>query len=235
VRRKSYKENKIKTIFSRLMLLAWLGFVAFASFHLPTFLAQTPIFKIKEIVVEGNQKIDTSMVRVIAEELGKNLLALNEKNIEKHLNKVFAGRVEDVVLKREFSSEGVKVYITLKERRPVAKLKLGASTYLIDKNGVIFKPIGKEGKELVTITTYSLSILRDHFESLYRKVLLSGLPVKEVEIHEDKVILYLGNKEVILPPIDALPANVSRRLKIIYNLKEEKVDLRFGRFILVRN
>ena len=70
---------------------------------------------------------------------------------------------------------------------------------------------------------------------MYRKVLLSGPPVKEVGIHEDKVILYLENKEVILPPIDALPDNVSQRLKIIYNLKEEKVDLRFGRFILVRN
>ncbi len=232
---KKYKKSIAQSIFSKFMLLAWLCFIAFASFHAPSFLAQTPIFKVKEVIVEGNDKIDFHSVKEVVESLGKSILTLTEKNIQESLNKKFAGRVEKVRLNRELSTQGVKVHITIKERRPVAKLKLGASTYLVDAKGIIFKPMSDEGKGLTTITTYSLSALEKNFKGLYEGILSSGLPLRKVEIHKDKIVLLLKNKEVILPPIDMLPDNISRRLKIIYNLKGEKVDLRFRRFILVRN
>ncbi|NPA41769.1 MAG: hypothetical protein GXO18_05775 [Aquificae bacterium] len=216
------------------MLLVWLGFIAFASFYAPFFLSQTPVFKVKEVSVYGTSKIDPQAVREAVFDLSENILALREENLKEVLRSRFGDRVKKVSLKRDFSLNGTSVSVEVKEREPVAKLKTGNSYLLIDPEGVIFKPIGEEGSKLVEIVAYDLDNLSAYFPNLYRYVLSLKLPVEAVKVMRDKVVLHIKDKVVLLPPLELMSKSVSARLEMIYNFPERKVDLRYGRFILVR-
>ncbi len=229
------KHDRAKHLFSVILFTAWIGFMATAGFFIPSFLPQIPIFQIREVVIKGNRVINFEDIKPVIEELGTNLVNLNETQIRKELNARFKGRIKRVYLEKEFHLNGMTLNITIEERVPVAKVKLGKSYVLIDREGIMFKPLGDDLKELPEIRTYDIEELKDNFRKLYRNVFSLDLDLKRVYVKRDRTVLQLRTKKVILPPIGSLSEEVSSRLKLIYNFPEEVVDLRYGRFILVKN
>jgi hypothetical protein len=209
--------------------------MALAGFFAPSFLSQLPLFKLKQIEVSGNDKIPFEQVREVVQELSTNLINLNEETIKKALNLRFKNRVKEVYITKNLSAGGMTLKVRILERVPVAKLKLGQSYMLLDEEGSMFPPFEREGSWLIEVKTYDLELIKRHFSKLYKGVLSIGIPIRSVDIKRDKVVIRTGMKEIILPPLELLPANISARLKMVYNFPEEKVDLRYGRFILVRN
>ncbi len=235
MKKKHNPDRRVQKLFSAILFASWIGFMAFAGFLAPSFLAQLPFFRIKQIELSGNEKISFEDVKSVVEELSTSLTGLNEESILNALNTKFKNRIKKVYVTRELGIDGMNVKLRLVERTPVAKLKLGQSYLLVDKEGVTFPPLEGEGEKLVELRTYDMDILRTHFRKLYEGVISTNLPIKTVYINRDSVVLIMNSKKVILPPLEVLPANISARLKMIYNFPEEKVDLRYGRFILVRN
>jgi len=235
VKKKHNPDRRVQRLFSAILFASWIGFMAFAGFLAPSFLAQLPFFRIKQIELSGNEKISFEDVKSVVEELSTSLTGLNEESILNALNTKFKNRIKKVYVTRELGIDGMNVKLRLVERTPVAKLKLGQSYLLVDKEGVTFPPLEGEGEKLVELRTYDMDILRTHFRKLYESVISTNLPIKTVYINRDSVVLIMNSKKIILPPLEVLPANISARLKMIYNFPEEKVDLRYGRFILVRN
>jgi len=230
------KRNKIaKRFFSVILFSSWISFMAVAGFFVPSFLTQFPMFKVKRVVIEGNDKIPFESVKSVIRELSTNLLKLNGEELKESLNAKFGGRVKAVLLSKDLSVEGITLKVKLVERRPVAKIRIGKEFLLVDKDGNLFYPLNDDLSKLVELRTYDLRVVRNHFSKLQESVLSTTLPIKLVEIKRDRVLLYLRDKKVVLPPIELLSENVSSRLKLIYNFPEGNVDLRYRRFILVRN
>jgi cell division septal protein FtsQ len=224
-----------KRVFTVFVIFSWFGVAALAGFFVPSFLTQLPLFGIKKVEVEGNRRVEFSLIRETIEELSADLLNIDEEKILSLLSVRSGGRVKKVFLSRDFSLDGITVRVTVVEREPVARVALGRGYVLIDAEGVIFKPLEGDPTDLPLIKTYDVDLLKEHLPRFYTLVLSIGLPVEQVVVRKDMVVLKLKGKVLILPPLDSLPDSVSDRIKMIYNLREEKVDLRYDRFILVRN
>jgi len=234
VKKKYTREKIVKRLFSILLFLSWIGFMAFASLFISSFLPQLPMFQVKEVVIEGNKRIEFNEIKDVIEELSGDLLKLNENEILETLVSRSGGRIKKVYLSKNFSLNGITINLKIIERIPVAKIKLGNSYMLLDREGYLFKPVEGEEKNLPEIKTYDIDLLRKHFYKLYDRIISLNIPLKSIDIKKDKIILLVGTKTVILPPPDLLPVNISARLKMIYNFPDERVDLRYDRFILVR-
>lgn len=235
MKKKHNAKRKAQKLFSLILFTSWISFMAFAGFFAPSFLAQLPFFKVKQIELNGNEKISFEEIKSIVEELSTNLVKLNEENITDALNARFKNRVKRVYMTKSLGLDGMRIKVKVVERKPVAKLKFGQNYLLIDKEGSLFPPLEGEDKGLIEIQAYDMDLLKAHFEKLYSEVISMNLPIKHIYIRRDSIILNLVSKQIILPPLELLPDNISGRLKMIYNFQEETVDLRYGRFILVRN
>ena len=171
MKKKPSRGNRAGRLFSLLLFSSWIGFMAVASFFLPSFLGQLPLFQIKQVEIDGNYRIPFEYIRDVVVDLNGNLMSLRSSELEKLLNAKFENRVKKVELKKKFTSKGIVLEVRIEERVPVAKLKLGRSYRLLDKEGVIFKPIGDEGKDLVEVKAYDKGILSKSFPRLYDEVL----------------------------------------------------------------
>jgi hypothetical protein len=218
-----------------LLFAVWLSFMALAGFFIPSFLSDLPLFQIKEIVVEGNRTVDLDTVRSALFTAEGSVLETREDEILRVLNERTGGRIKKVHLKREFSLEGISVRVRVEERVPVAKVLLGRTYMLMDEEGKTFPPYPGHAKGLIEVTAYDFKILENHFGKLYSMIKRSGLEVDRIKVLRDRTVVVVGRRVLILPPIDLLPDNLADRLGLIYNFQEGKIDLRFGRFILVRN
>jgi len=206
-----------------------------AGFFVPSFLTRLPQLQLRKVEISGNYSVPFEEIKVAVEELSKNLLKLRESELENLLNTRFGNRIREVKLKRSFTAEGIVLKVAVEERHPVARLKLGNSYKLVDRDGVVFKPLKGEGEGLVEVTAYDLDLLKETFPTLYNEVLSLGLPLRRVLIRKSDILLELEKKRVLLPPARSLPSGISERLRMIYNIPQEEVDLRYDKFILVRN
>ncbi len=221
-----------RKVTSALLFTAWITFMALAGFFIPSFLSDLPFLRIKEIRVEGNTTLDLNTVKSAIYSFD-GILRLEEEKILSVLNERTGGRVKRVFVSREFTPKGISVRIRIEERKPVAKVRLGKYFSFIDEEGVTFPAYEK--KDLPEIVAYDLEILRRNFPKLYRAIRSSGLEVDLIRVLRDRTEILSGKRVLILPPLDLMPDNVAERLRIVYNFREGKIDLRFDRFILVRN
>ncbi|WP_457601610.1 cell division protein FtsQ/DivIB [Hydrogenivirga sp.] len=235
MKKKHNLDRRAQKLFSIILFSSWIGFMALAGFFAPSFLVNLPFFKVKQIELSGNEKIAFEEVKEVVEELSTNLVNLNEERLMEELSARFGARVKKVYMTKELGLNGMRIKLRVVERRPVAKVVIGQSQLLVDREGVLFPPMKGETEGLVEVRTYDIDLLTSHFANLYEGVISTKLPIKLIDIRRDSVLVYLHSKRAILPPLELLPANISGRLKMIYNFPEEKVDLRYGRFILVRN
>ncbi len=229
-------KGKGKELTSYLAVFFWVSLVAFASFFIPSFLTYLPFFKLKEIKVDGNTYIDFSLIKPVVEDLSYNILKLNEDDIEKALNDRLGNSVERVILKKSYTSEGLVLELRIKERKPVARLKTGSGYVFVDRKGEIFvPPRGFEKIKVPLVVSDSPERLKENFGRIYRYILSSAMPIKKVVLKGDRTIVEGVSKRVILPPAENISDKVFSRLNLIYNFPQENVDLRYSRFILVRN
>lgn len=235
MKKKHLREERAKRLFSVLLFVAWISFMAFAGMFIPSLIHQLPFFKIKEIEVSGNYKVDFEAIKETIEELSVSLKGLDEKSLTEALNERFEGRVKKVYMNRNITLAGIEVKLKIIERVPVAKVKLGNSFMLIDGEGVLFPAVSERELNLPEVRTHDVEVLQNHFYRLYDSIKSVKLPIQRIDVKPDRVVLVLKNKKAILPPLELLPGNISGRLKMIYNFSQETVDLRYGRFILVRN
>ncbi len=236
MKKKPYSRgNRARKLFSVALFLSWIGFMALAGFFVPSFLTQLPFFQIKRVEVKGNYRIPFEEVREAVHSLSGNLMKLRGPQLRDLLNARFENRVKRVELRRKFTREGIVLEVSIEERVPVARLRLGRSYRLLDREGVIFKPLGEEGKGLVEISTYDKEVLLKGFPRLYEEVLSLRMPLNRILIKKDRVVLELEGRRIVLPPLEFFSDSISERLRMIYNFPQEKVDLRYDRFILVRN
>ncbi len=231
-RTKNKRERKILSV---LLFSAWIGFMALAGFFIPSFLSNLPLFQVREVIVEGNRTVDLSTVMHALYSQQGSIMKLDENSILRILNERTGGRVKGVFLSRKITLKGVSVRIRIEERVPVAKVRVGKRYMLIDREGKTFPPYKGHPKGLVEVRTYDLKTLQLHFPRLYSMIERSRLEVSRIEIMRDKTILVSGRRVFILPPADLLPENLVDRLRMIYNFQGGEIDLRFDRFILVRN
>ena len=209
--------------------------MSLAGFFVPSFLASLPFLHVREIVVEGNRKVDLNTVRSVLYERRGSLLGLREEDLLHALNERTGGRVKRVFLKRELTLKGITLRLRIEERTPVAKVRIGGTYRLIDRDGKMFPANSDELSDLPEVRTYDLKVLQRCFPRLYRSFESSGIGFRSLVVSRDKTVVYTGKLVLILPPVESIPDNLEERLKMVYNFHKGKIDLRFNRFILVRN
>ena len=229
------KGEKVRKVLSALIFPAWITFMALAGFYIPTLMMKLPLFQVNGLEIEGTRVIDSREVRSLIQSMEGNLLKLRSEDVLMALNSKTQGRVKAVYLSKDFGLRGVSLKVKIEERVPVAKLKVKGKTYLIDREGFLFPPLKGEKAQVPTIVTRDPERVVRNFKRLYNGVLSSCVEVKKILIGNESVIVKLRGREAVLPSIELIKDSVSARLKMIYNFPKGKVDLRYDRFILVRN
>ena len=229
------KGEKVRKVLSALIFPAWITFMALAGFYIPTLMMKLPFFQVNGLEVEGTRVIESREVRSLIQSMEGNLLKLRSDDLLVALNSKTHGRVKAVYLSKDFGLRGVSLKIKIEERIPVAKLKVKGKTYLIDREGFLFPPLKGEKADVPSIVTRDPERVVQNFKNLYSGVFASGVKVDKVIIGNESVIVKLRNRVAILPSIELIKESASARLKMIYNFPKGKVDLRYDRFILVRN
>ncbi len=229
-------DKRLKKFVGYVAVISWFVSMAFMGFYFPSFVDNSPIFKVSRVDIEGNNLIPESEIRPIVERLGNNWLLLSKEHILNILRRHTGNAIEDILIEKSFSTNGVSLKVKLKERKPVAVISIEGHLSLLDKNGELF-PVKYVDVESYPVI-YTTHLNKQFFPNFYTYVMreLDNLELREVYISEDKVTLYMGkgNKlKVILPPIEFINSTVSERLKILYNLNEGIVDLRYSKFILL--
>ena len=148
--RKPYKVKKKKPIFKNRIF--WLALLILAVIiGIIYFLFFSPVFKIKEIQVDGNKEIPTEEILKVTDNVlssgGKNFFWHDNKKIQEEILRLFPIIVE-VKVKAGFPD---KLTLEIKERGTVA-LFFGEGRYFaIDEGGIVFKE-AKSDNALVKIT-----------------------------------------------------------------------------------
>jgi cell division protein FtsQ len=129
-----FLKRAVHWVFHALLLVLFL----LAGHGVYTYLLEAPLFQVREIEVEGNQRIPMqALLSLVPMEEMTNLFAVRLKKI--------AGRfeshpwIEQVSLRKVFPH---KICIRVEERKPIAILQL-EELYYIDSKGVIFAPAGE--------------------------------------------------------------------------------------------
>ncbi|HDY88432.1 MAG TPA: FtsQ-type POTRA domain-containing protein, partial [bacterium] len=131
-----------------------LGFIAIAlAYHFavsPTVkrIMLHPIFKLRHVVVDGSQYIDSEkIITSAAVEMGKNIFDINIGEISENLKKSYAA--EDFTVYRSIPCT---ITIKIHEKKPVALLNM-KKLIGVDKKGVPLPHIGANLVESLPIVT----------------------------------------------------------------------------------
>ncbi len=221
--------------FSLLLVALWVIFIGVTSVSLISVIDRLPPFRIKEIIVSGNERINFEDIKESVYKAQDESFAVSKEALLRELTRKYGRRVGDVKIERDMSLEGVSLKVVVEERKPVAKVRVGKKLYLIDKEGNLFEAIeGENTEDLVELKAYDLDKLLDSFGKLYRYVIDTKASIHNIVVKRDRIEIFTGHRKIILPPLDLLSQSVRRRLNVIYNYSQGKVDLRYDRFILIR-
>jgi cell division protein FtsQ len=126
-------KKTLRVAFELLLLSLFLFVAQRVYFHL----LEDPFFRVREVEVEGSQRIPREALLSLAElERVSNLFSLRLKEVAKRLES--HPWIEQVQVRKVFPN---KVRIRIVERKPVAILQL-EELYYIDAGGLIFSPVG---------------------------------------------------------------------------------------------
>ncbi len=141
-KRKEWKgERKVLAILKKtLRVTFYLLFISFSFFvghRLYVHLLGDPLFRVREVEIEGNRKIPKeTLLSLLALEGMPNLFTLRLRDVAKRLES--HPWVDQVKVRKVFPD---KIEVQIVERRPIAILQL-EQLYYIDDKGVIFSPVG---------------------------------------------------------------------------------------------
>ncbi len=193
-------------------------------------IVKLPILHIKEYSVIGIREGEKPLLKEYLKSLGRSIIFLPEEKIYQDLNKKYGNKFKYIKVDREFTQSGIRIHFHFARRIPVARLKFGENTYLLDKDGILFIDKYEEGLPLITVKN------KEEFEKLRTKIVSLASYGDKIEILENKVILSKGKIKYVLPDIRNLN---ERDLKVLnYALRKQfnvkVIDLRYKKFILLR-
>ncbi len=175
-------------------------------------LLEDPLFRVREVEVEGSRKIPRETILSLTELEGMpNLFTLRLREVAKRLE--LHPWIEQVKMRKVFPN---KIWIQIEERKPIAILQL-EEPYYIDTKGVIFSPVGDRDKYnypfLTGLTRQALE--KDPVEAKH-------LIMKALEF------LRIVNKEKVFPPEEISEIHMEKAFGIQYFTKTEGVEVRMG-------
>lgn len=141
-KRKEWKaEGKILAIFKRTLritlYLLLISFSLFTGHRLYAHLLGDPLFRVREVEIEGNQKIPKeTLLSLLTIEGMPNLFTLQLRDVAQRLES--HPWIDYVKVRKVFPD---RIWVQVVERRPIAILQL-EELYYIDAKGVIFSPLG---------------------------------------------------------------------------------------------
>jgi len=190
--RKPYRIKR-KTSFFRNKFFWIFIFLLVAITSLIYFLFFSSFFQIKEFIFLNEFDKNNEIRNLIIEESEKNIFFFNEKEMEKYLLEKYL-ILESADINRKFPD---KILINLKPREGIGVFISEDSTFLIDKNGIIFKKA--EGDNLLKIKTtnnnsFNLGEKVVHEEELEAILRLESelqknlkIPLEEITIIENRI------------------------------------------------
>jgi len=116
-------------------------------------LFSSPLLATRHIIVRGcNELTEKEVLQLAQIHEGVNILALNTKAIADRVKR--NPWVKEVTLGREYPD---RIVIELKERVALALVKEGEQLYLVDQEGVVFKPFSEDDNvDLPILTGFSV-------------------------------------------------------------------------------
>ncbi len=193
----------------QLLLLALFFFIGYRVYAR---LLEDPLFRVREVEVEGNRKVPRETILSLIELEGMpNLFTLRLREVAKRLE--LHPWIEQVKMRKVFPN---KIWIQIEERKPIAILQL-EELYYIDTKGVIFSPVGDRDKYnypfLTGLTRQALE--KDPVEAKH-------LIMKALEF------LRIVNKEKVFSPEEISEIHMEKVFGIQYFTKTEGVEVRMG-------
>jgi len=201
-------KKSIRVAFQLLLI----SFVLFAGQRVYVHLLEDPFFRVRDVEVEGSQKIPRETVVSFTELEGmSNLFSLRLKDVAKRLES--HPWIEQVQVRKVFPN---KIWIRIVERKPIAILQL-EEFYYIDAKGLIFSPVGdKEEYNYPFFTGLTRGALEK--EPLETKRLI----LKALEF------LRVAHKERVFPPEEISEIHMEKTFGIQCFTKTEGIEVRMG-------
>ena len=193
----------------QLLLLSLFFFVGHRVY---VYLLEDPFFRVREVEVEGNQKISRETILSLTElEEMPNLLTLRLKEVVKRLDSY--PWIEQVEARKVFPN---KIVIHIEERKPIAILQL-EELYYVDTRGVIFSPVGGQDR-------YNYPFLT----GLTRQALGKDPVEAKHLIKKALEFLRIVEKEKVFPSEEISEVHMEKTFGIQYFTKSEGVDVSMG-------
>lgn len=193
----------------QLLLLSLFFFIGYRVY---VRLLEDPLFRVREVEVEGSRKIPRETILSLTELEGMpNLFTLRLREVAKRLE--LHPWIEQVKMRKVFPN---KIWIQIEERKPIAILQL-EELYYIDTKGVIFSPVGDRDKYnypfLTGLTRQTLE--KDPVEA--KRLIMKALE-----------FLRIVNQEKVFPPEEISEVHMEKTFGIQYFTKTEGVEVRMG-------
>lgn len=182
------KKRKKKHYLFKLMILLIVACAVFA-------IAMSPLFNIKNIVVEGEHKYkEEEIIKASGVKTGQNIFRVSESDVEKALKK--DAYFSAVSISRKLPGQ---LTIRVSERREAAYIKYGRSRIIIDASGYVLRKTDRKVKltELQNLKIKSMEIgkkLETAEETAFNKTLEVIGSMGEADIFFKKIVV----KKVIL-------------------------------------
>jgi len=242
--RKYRLKRRGRTIFmdiSRSILLVFLVmliavFLIFA-YH---FTISAPCFRIKETVVRGCREVTEKEVLLLSSiKSSQGLLTLNEEAI---MRRIRANPwIKTVAIGRELPD---RLVLQISERSAIAVIRQDASLYLMDREGIIFKKLGKNDEVDLPVLTglYRQGKLNESLLKSARN-LLSDLSISKFfptldrisEIQGNEVLglsVFTDNGFCLVLGFDGYGAKLQRLSPVLEDLKRREPEGGFFRIDL---
>jgi len=249
--RRPYKVKRKKSILKNRFF--WLGILILIVFiAIFYFLILSPVFKIKEIKISGNQKvlttdIENTVQKVLSSE-GKNIFILNTEKIKNEISFNFP-QIGQVKVKKELPDG---LIIAIEERKPVAVFCHNVNYFLTDKEGIIFEQIPEAMNDYLKIQNPSLNKDLKLGDRAVEEEQMAQILAIESKLREDLKIPLIGVSiisekrfnletlegwEVYLNPegdlnwqLTKLKAVLEEEIPLEKRKDLEYIELRFGNF-----
>jgi cell division protein FtsQ len=155
------------------------------------FAINAPCFRVRETVVRGCREVtEKEIILLGAVSSSQSLLALNEEVIRRRIKA--NPWIKSVSIGRELPD---RLVVKIQERSPIAVIRQDANFYLVDREGIIFKKLGKNDEiDLPVLTGLYKQGKLDEFLLKNARDLLNELSISKSFPSLDNVSEIKGNE-----------------------------------------
>jgi len=212
-----YRKYRRKKIIKKFLLISFLILIVLGgAFYILFF---SPLFRLKEIEILGNEKVQEQDLRIIIEQkIFKKLIFFSSKSIfwldfqipEKEILDNYP-QIATVSFKKRFPS---KIIVKIEERKKIGIFYQKTTPHLIDKEGVIFEKVE------VLNSNFIVKSEKTNF-NLGDKVIEKENLEKILKIQKTLEILEINVEYFFLPSPKTLNVKTSEGWQIYFSLVED--------------